>query len=486
MMYYYIQNYIVAESLHSYSRRSVTISINEGREGQSSCKMGGLTTTMKKTISMITISIALAATMTVSAYAAPSTTETGGAQAAASSSPVLKTFGDIGNHWGKAAIEWAVSQGITDGFEDGTFRPDETLTRAQFVKLVVAALKLPVTGTPSGSDWYKPYVTAAEKAGFSEKFNDWNQPMSRQEMAKMAVRAAGQNTDDDLKWMFLATKAGLIQGTDDTGTLDVEGTTTRAQSVTIMQRILDVKAGKTLEADKRATSRAEVLWHKTNIETMLDGDYIDVASTPEEDRFNPYKDYSDHWAYTPAWVGGLRVEHDNGNVKAWTDGLFVIDLDDPYDPYKYLLDGAKVWDSQNQADISLPSTGAYVVVTVTNLEVEKNTYNITWFDGAPLLRSETRFIYKGNSIFLDRAPARTYSVNFFSSDGNWILPEAGSIMEGGVFTSRNGRLFPKVPGEAEGTEFIFQFRGFQYFGDALFPEFSYKIHNSRLKGGSGQ
>lgn len=444
---------------------------------------GGLAVLMKKRISL-TISVAIAATMGASAYAAPSTTEAGGTPVAASSSPVLKTFGDIGNHWGKAAIEWAVSQGITDGFEDNTFRPDETLTRAQFVKLVVAALKLPVTGTISGSDWYKPYVTAAEKAGFSEKFNDWNQPMSRQEMAKMAVRAAGQNTDDDLKWMFLATKAGLIQGTDDTGTLDVEGTTTRAQSVTIMQRILDVKVGKTLEADKRATSRAEVLWHKTNIETMLDGDYIDVASTPEEDRFNPYKDYSDHWAYTPAWVGGLRVEHDNGNVKAWTDGLFVIDLDDPSDPYRYLLDGAKVY-VDNVAQ-SLPTSGTYAVVTVTNLEVGKNTYKITWFDGAPRLDIPTSFDYSKDSKLSSGIPARSYYMSFFSSDGKLQTPEASDIVEGGVYTSRRGRLFPKLSGEAKAAGFTIRFQGFQYFGDALFPEFKYKIHKSRLKGGSGQ
>lgn len=438
---------------------------------------------MKKQISL-TLSVAIAATMGVSAYVVPASTQ------AASSSPALTTFSDIASHWGKTAIELAITQGYVDGFEDGTFRPDGTLTRAEFTKLVATALKLPVTGSTSGAEWYKPYVAAAEKAGFSEKYGDWNQPMSRQEMAKMATKASGQNTNDGLKWMYLATKAGLIQGVDDTGSLDTEGTTTRAQSVTIIQRVLDAKAGKTLQADKRATSRAEVLWHKTNIETLLDGDYISVKDTPEEDRFDPYKDYSDHWAYTPAWVGGLRVEHDNGNVKAWTDGLFVINLDDANDPYWHLLDGAKVYvDNIGQ---SLPTSGAYAVVTVTNLEVKKNQYNLTRFDNAPYLGVGTSFDYAEGSVFPGGIPTRSRALSFFSSDGQLQSPEASRIVEGGVYTSRRGFLLPKLPGHAvkylgqNDNEFLIRFQGFQYFGDALFPEFKYRVHESRLKGGSGQ
>lgn len=444
---------------------------------------------MKKKFAVITLSVAIAATMGLSAYAAPSTTEGASPQATSISFPVLTTFGDIGDHWGRAAIELAIKQGYVDGYEDGTFRPDATLTRAEFTKLVVAALKLPVTGNTSGAEWYRPYVAAAEKAGFSESFSDWSQQMSRREMAKMAVRASGQNTDDELKWMYLATKAGLIQGTDDTGSLDADGTTTRAQSVTIIQRILDVKAGKKLESDKRATSRAEVAWHKTNIETMLDGDYIDVAATEEKDRFNPYLNYSDHWAYTPAWVGGLRVEHDNGNVKAWTDGLFVIDLDDSNDPYRYLLNGAKIYVYYGGGAyeyLALP-TVAYVVVTVTNLEVQKNKYGLTWFDNAPALKFEAAgFDYGQDSKLSDGNLAKTYSLSFFSSDGRKQIAEAGEIVEGGVYTSRLGFLLPKLPGQAKTDELTIKFQGFQYFGDALFPEFKYKIHKSRLPGGSGQ
>lgn len=44
-------------------------------------------------------------------------------------------FTDIEGHWAKEYIEEAAKDGIVNGFQDGTFRPDEPLTRAQFCKI---------------------------------------------------------------------------------------------------------------------------------------------------------------------------------------------------------------------------------------------------------------------------------------------------------------------------------------------------------------
>lgn len=432
---------------------------------------------MKKKTTAITLLVALAVTMTMSAYAAPSTTEAESTQAASTSSPVLKTFGDIGSHWGKAAIEWAVSQGIVDGYQDGTFQPDRTLTRAEFTKLVVAALKLSVNRTTSGSDWYLPYVSAAEKAGFSEAFENWNQPMSRLEMAKMVVRASGQNTDDELKWMYLATKAGLVQGTDDTGSLDADGTTTRAQSVTIIQRILDVKAGKKLEADKRATSRAEVLWHKTNIETMLDGDYIDVGNTPEKNRFDASK---------------LFAEADDGNVKGWADGLFVVDLDDPNDPYQYLLENGQLFDWQNDQYLPLPS-GGYALVSVNHVTMKENTQNLLRISNASYLRIDQpgvlNFDYGNQSLVLDGVLQRNAGVAFFPVGKNPALyAESHSVLfvENSQYDFRKAVVFPKLAGKTEikpwGTFFNIHFWHFGTFGQSGEDVANYALPSSRKAG----
>lgn len=431
---------------------------------------------MKKQISLA-LSIAIAATTGVSAYAAPTLTEAGRTQMTTPSSPVLKTFGDISSHWGKAAIEWALSQGIVDGYQDGTFQPDRTLTRAEFTKLVVAALKLSVNGTTSGSNWYLPYVTAAEKAGFSEAFENWNQQMSRQEMAKMAARAAGQNTDDDLKWMYLATKAGLIQGTDDTGSLDADGTTTRAQSVTIIQRILDVKAGKKLESDKRATSRAEVLWHKTNIETMLDGDYIDVGNTPEKNRFDPSK---------------LFAEADDGNVKGWADGLFVVDLDDPNDPYRYLLENGHLYDWKDKQYLPIP-TGAYALISVNHVAMKANSHNLVRISNASHLRIDQpgvlAFDYGNQSVAEGNKLLNKAELGFFLSGQDPLMyGESYSVLfqENAQYDFRLAKLLPKLPGKVEmksnGTYFNLHFRHFGTFGQPGEDVANYALPASRKAG----
>lgn len=70
------------------------------------------------------------------------------------------------------AIEYLKSQGILQGYSDGTFRPEQTVTRAEAVKVIVAPLvsaeelaTYTTTGfndIPAGS-WYLPFTEAAVK-----------------------------------------------------------------------------------------------------------------------------------------------------------------------------------------------------------------------------------------------------------------------------------------------------------------------------------
>lgn len=51
-------------------------------------------------------------------------------------------FHDIKNHWAKEKIEEAFSNGWIGGYGDGTFRPERSVTRAEFVKMLESAMKL--------------------------------------------------------------------------------------------------------------------------------------------------------------------------------------------------------------------------------------------------------------------------------------------------------------------------------------------------------
>jgi len=49
---------------------------------------------------------------------------------------------DVGNHWAKEAIKNLVEAGIISGYEDGTFKPDNTMTREEMVVLLSRILNL--------------------------------------------------------------------------------------------------------------------------------------------------------------------------------------------------------------------------------------------------------------------------------------------------------------------------------------------------------
>ncbi len=60
-----------------------------------------------------------------------------------SPAPAVASFNDVDtNYWAFQAIEALASSGITTGYADGTFRPENTVTRAQMATFLSRALGL--------------------------------------------------------------------------------------------------------------------------------------------------------------------------------------------------------------------------------------------------------------------------------------------------------------------------------------------------------
>ncbi len=60
-------------------------------------------------------------------------------------------FTDIASHWGRQWINMAAREGTINGYPDGTFRPNNTVTRGQFSQMVVLARRpnWPITTPPA-------------------------------------------------------------------------------------------------------------------------------------------------------------------------------------------------------------------------------------------------------------------------------------------------------------------------------------------------
>lgn len=53
---------------------------------------------------------------------------------------------DLKGHWAAQEIAWAISQNVTQGYPDHTFRPDQPVTEAEFLAFLLRALKSDTTG----------------------------------------------------------------------------------------------------------------------------------------------------------------------------------------------------------------------------------------------------------------------------------------------------------------------------------------------------
>jgi uncharacterized protein YkwD len=100
-----------------------------------------------------------------------------GADVPEASAAVNAQFADMKGHWGTLAVSWARDQGIVDGYEDGTFRPDQAVSEPEFLAMLLRAypevkLQAPIPGSP----WHTPYyVYAASRKwpvdGVASRFN---------------------------------------------------------------------------------------------------------------------------------------------------------------------------------------------------------------------------------------------------------------------------------------------------------------------------
>jgi carboxypeptidase T len=112
-------------------------------------------------------------------------------------------FSDVlPSHYFYQAVQWLVCRGIVSGYPDNTFRPNDSTTRAQIVKMVALGEGWPIhtpgqpTFTDSGpGDWHFPYIEEAVVRGVVSGYPDGtfrpNSPVTRGQLCKMIALGRG-------------------------------------------------------------------------------------------------------------------------------------------------------------------------------------------------------------------------------------------------------------------------------------------------------
>ncbi|GIP23125.1 cadherin-like beta sandwich domain-containing protein [Paenibacillus sp. J22TS3] len=119
-------------------------------------------------------------------------------------------FTDVEGHWAQSAVNDMGSRMIVTGEDSSHYRPDATITRAEFTAIVVRALGLPDNGSISpfgdvkSGDWFVGAVAQAKGYGMINGYEDGTfrplQTISRQEamvMIERAMKIMGMTTKVD-------------------------------------------------------------------------------------------------------------------------------------------------------------------------------------------------------------------------------------------------------------------------------------------------
>ena len=115
-------------------------------------------------------------------------------------------YSDIAGEKCEGAVNVLSALGVVDGYENGTYKPEQTVTRAEMAKLVITALGMDSYATATKSSysdmanaqWAIPVVEYATNLGIIEgvgggRFSPGN-PVTYEQAATMIVRAIGFTT----------------------------------------------------------------------------------------------------------------------------------------------------------------------------------------------------------------------------------------------------------------------------------------------------
>ncbi len=171
----------------------------------------------------------------------------------------LGYFYDCINHWSRPNIDTLYSKGIVEGVTDNMFYPDNTVTKGEFIKMIVASLGLEVGTALDTSNWAAPYYAAAVKAGIIPsgmdlKATELDEVITREEMAALVSKAAesrGKTLDTTrvsfsdadtisdwaVDYVYGAANLGIIDGYEDS-TFRPQGTATRAEACAMLARLI--------------------------------------------------------------------------------------------------------------------------------------------------------------------------------------------------------------------------------------------------------
>ena len=176
--------------------------------------------------------------------------------------PAVVAASDTQGHWAMETIESWVADGLVSGYEDGSFRPDQEITRAEFFTLLDNIIEAEYMSDMSfvdvdEEDWYYGAVMCASAIGLTEGYPDGTfkpgKAITREEVAVIVTRLLDYSLETSTvqaslyldspsiaNWaeasVEMMLEKGFITGYPD-NTIRPQKSITRAETVALLSRV---------------------------------------------------------------------------------------------------------------------------------------------------------------------------------------------------------------------------------------------------------
>lgn len=211
-------------------------------------------------------------------------------------------FTDIENHWAKSELQNLANMNALEGYGNNLMGPNRTITRAEFVTMLDRVLAWDNKGVVNSFKdvaehvWFATPVARAVELGIVKGYEDGefkpNKAITRAEMATILVKATKESLKSEgeaiyfkdvsskhwaLEEIKVATQAGLIKG-DGKGNFLPTKLASRAEAAVTLERMLWAQG-------EEASDKAKILERIKVYKEAADGLLVDSATFNEEEYF---------------------------------------------------------------------------------------------------------------------------------------------------------------------------------------------------------
>ncbi|AZK46217.1 S-layer homology domain-containing protein [Paenibacillus lentus] len=156
--------------------------------------------------------------------------------------------------WYEKTVQWAIAHEMVKGYNDGTFRPQQTVSEAEFLAMLLRAFEPKLLFSAKQDHWADAYYTRADQLNYPvtgyKDLPSRNQPISREQVAELITAAEGVNFSGDHAIHYVLA-FGLATGKDpnvaSVDSFDGNSALTRAEALQFIKNVSENGIGGLLE-----------------------------------------------------------------------------------------------------------------------------------------------------------------------------------------------------------------------------------------------